>query len=163
MFNFNKKINNKISLKKKETIEIKNLKSEVNLFNNYIIYKSSNILKVYDRNCNHAGGRIISKNNEHKCPLHNWKFDPKTGKYFNGIEKKECSYIIKNKKIIIKEKDLIPTITKSKKNSLIKIRFFNHAFLKVETENFKFATDPWAIGPAFNNGWFLKKKQRMIG
>ena len=160
MFNFNKKINNKISLKKKETIEIKNLKSEVNLFNNYIIYKSSNILKVYDRNCNHAGGRIISKNNEHKCPLHNWKFDPKTGKYFNGIEKKECSYIIKNKKIIIKEKDLIPTITKSKKNSLIKIRFFNHAFLKVETENFKFATDPWAIGPAFNNGWFLKKKTK---
>ena len=160
MFNFNKKINNKISLKKKETIEIKNLKSEVNLFNNYIIYNSSNILKVYDRNCNHAGGRIISKNNEHKCPLHNWKFDPKTGKYFNGIEKKECSYIIKNKKIIIKEKDLIPTITKSKKNSLIKIRFFNHAFLKVETENFKFATDPWAIGPAFNNGWFLKKKTK---
>ena len=28
----------------------------------------------------------------------------------------------------------------------------------VEGKNFKFATDPWAIGPAFNNGWWLNEK-----
>ena len=30
--------------------------------------------------------------------------------------------------------------------------------LIIETENFKFATDPWALGPAFNTGWWLKHK-----
>ena len=159
-FRFNKIIENKISLKKKEIIEISNLNNGVNLYNNHIIYKNEILIKVYDRICNHAGGKIISKNNEHRCPLHNWKFNPETGTYFNGIKKKECLYKIKNGKIIIEEKDLIPTISKSKKNSLVKVRFFNHAFLKVETDNFRFATDPWAVGPAFNNGWFLKKKTK---
>ena len=159
-FSFNKIIENKISTKKKEIIDISNLKNGVNLYNNYIIYKNEILIRVYDRICNHAGGKIISKNNEHRCPLHNWKFNPENGTYFNGIKKKECSYKIKNRKIFIEENELIPSITKSKKKSLIKIRFFNHAFLEVETENLKFATDPWAIGSAFNNGWFLKKKNK---
>ena len=38
------------------------------------------------------------------------------------------------------------------------IKYFNHAFLIIEGKKFKFATDPWAIGPAFNNGWWLKNK-----
>ena len=42
----------------------------------------------------------------------------------------------------------------------MKIRFFNHAFLQIETKDFKFATDPWAIGPAFNTGWWLKFKTK---
>ena len=25
----------------------------------------------------------------------------------------------------------------------------------VENKNFKFATDPWALGPAFGTGWWL--------
>ena len=36
------------------------------------------------------------------------------------------------------------------------IRFFNHAFLKITGDDFSFSTDPWAIGPAFNTGWWLK-------
>ena len=44
------------------------------------------------------------------------------------------------------------------KNSSLAVKFFNHAFLIIEGKNFKFATDPWAIGPAFNNGWWLKNK-----
>ena len=39
----------------------------------------------------------------------------------------------------------------------IKVRFINHAFIIFEYGNFSFATDPWAIGPAFANGWWLKK------
>ena len=37
------------------------------------------------------------------------------------------------------------------------MRFFNHAFIIIETPDCKFATDPWAFGPAFNNGWWLTK------
>ena len=39
----------------------------------------------------------------------------------------------------------------------IKVRFINHAFIIFEYGNFSFATDPWAIGLAFANGWWLKK------
>ena len=38
------------------------------------------------------------------------------------------------------------------------MRYINHAFLIVESKDFKFATDPWALGPAFNTGWWLKHK-----
>ena len=37
-------------------------------------------------------------------------------------------------------------------------KYFNHAFLKFSTKNISFCTDPWAIGPAFYNGWWLKKE-----
>ena len=40
------------------------------------------------------------------------------------------------------------------------IRFFNHAFLNITGNNFSFCTDPWAIGPAFNTGWWLKHKTK---
>ena len=44
----------------------------------------------------------------------------------------------------------------SKKN--ITIRFINHACIHVEIDNkFSFATDPWIIGSAFCNGWWLAK------
>ena len=32
------------------------------------------------------------------------------------------------------------------KKSKVKIRYINHAFLIIETDDFKFATDPWALG-----------------
>jgi CMP-N-acetylneuraminate monooxygenase len=32
--------------------------------------------------------------------------------------------------------------------------------LILEYNNFSFATDPWALGPAFSNGWWLKKKTK---
>ena len=160
MFVFNKKLKKKI-LVKKEIIKLENLKQKVNLFSNHIICKSSNTIKAYSRICDHAGGKLISKDGEHICHQHNWKFDPVSGKYSNGIKKKEEDFKIINNRLIIKTEESFPIITKSKKKSLIKIRFFNHAFLKVETENFKFATDPWAVGPAFNNGWWLKKKTKI--
>ena len=32
------------------------------------------------------------------------------------------------------------------------------AFSNITGEDFSFSTDPWAIGPAFNTGWWLKHK-----
>ena len=75
---------------------------------NYIISKRANKIKIYDRNCNHAGGKIISKDGLHRSPQHNWIFDPETGKYTNGVIKKEKNYIIKNGKIEIKNYHQIP-------------------------------------------------------
>ena len=42
-------------------INLGDLNSEVNFLENFIIFKKKNNIKVYDRICDHAGGKIISK------------------------------------------------------------------------------------------------------
>tara|TARA_B100000795_G_scaffold259839_1_gene235157 strand:- start:42 stop:1517 length:1476 start_codon:yes stop_codon:yes gene_type:complete len=85
-----------------------------------------------------------------------WKFDPTTGLYDNGVKKKELKYLISKNFIKIKEDSMMPQINTINKKFNTEVRFFNHAFLKVSGDDFSFLTDPWAIGPAFNTGWWLK-------
>tara|TARA_B100000579_G_C22819506_1_gene849763 strand:+ start:381 stop:2075 length:1695 start_codon:yes stop_codon:yes gene_type:complete len=155
MFSSIGKVKYKINKKVLKIIK-KNLIEGTNTFEEVFVFKKKNLIKVYSRTCDHAGGKIISKGGVHSCPNHNWIFNIEKGKYTNGIEKKKIPFKEKKNYIEIEFLEKIPNIKKSKKNSLIKIRFFNHAFLIIETDKVKFATDPWAIGPAFNNGWFLK-------
>jgi CMP-N-acetylneuraminate monooxygenase len=142
-------------------IKIDELSEGINNLEDYIVYKDKEI-NVYDRICNHSGGKIISRKNEHICPNHNWKFYPEKGCYSNGIKKKKLEYLTKNNSLIIDKIKLTPEIKKLSNNESdkLKIRFFNHAFLHVEGKNFSFATDPWAIGPAFSTGWWLKHKTK---
>ena len=72
-------------------------------------------------------------------PNHNWKFDPISGKYSNGLKKKELNYKIDNKNLNLEKKILKPQIKKFvKKDKKTNIRFFNHAFLNISGENFSF-------------------------
>ena len=159
MFTFLKKISHITKKEKNFSIKISSLTKKVSVIDDYIIVNDDKI-KVYDRICDHMGGKIISTNEEHKCPIHNWKFDPIKGSYSNGVKKKEKRYSVKNGTIIIKKNKEIPNISKINSSTNFKIRFFNHAFLLIQTKKFKFATDPWAIGPAFNTGWWLKKETK---
>ena len=163
MFNKIGKLNYISSRKISSLINQKDLTNKVNCLDKFIVLKSKNKLKIYDRNCDHMGGKIISRNNIHECPVHKWKFNVLSGKYSNGITKKPIKNVkINGDKIIISEKNMIPSITKIMgKNDNIKIRFINHACLIVETDKFKFATDPWTIGPAFNTGWCLKSQSKI--
>ena len=104
----------------------------------------------------HAGGKIISKDGNTICPMHMWKFDPSSGFYDNGVKKKEIKYSIDKNLLKIFDTTYIPKIDKIKKKLNTEIRFFNHAFLEITGDDFSFSTDPWAIGPAFNTGWWLK-------
>ena len=142
------------------TIPKKDIKEGINFHKDYIIKLKKNEITVYDRNCDHLGGKIISKNDQHICPLHGWKFYPETGKYENGINKEKKNFELTNNKIVIKENKLFPEISKFDTNEKIKFRFFNHAFFQIESKDIKFAADPWAIGPAFNTGWWLKNKTK---
>ena len=45
----------------------------VNCLNDFIIYRKKDTYQVYDRKCDHAGGKIISRNSKHICPMHNWE------------------------------------------------------------------------------------------
>ncbi|MDC0481020.1 MBL fold metallo-hydrolase [Candidatus Pelagibacter sp.] len=138
-------------------INLNELKIGINFFDNFIIYQKNRHLKIYSRKCDHAGGKIMSKDGNAICPIHMWKFNPATGFYNNGIKKKEVEYLIDNNFIKIKDTSYFPKINQFKGTSKTEIRFFNHAFLKINGDNFSFSIDPWAIGPAFNTGWWLKK------
>ena len=141
-------------------INLESLNSEINVFDNFIISKKKNNIKIFDRKCDHMGGKLISRGKETLCPIHMWKFNPLTGYYDNGIKKKEINFYIENNILKFNYNSLEPKIFETKKKLYTKIRFFNHAFLKISGNNFSFATDPWAIGPSFNTGWWLKNSTK---
>ncbi len=160
MFEILGKIKTSSLLKKKIFIPVDEIKEGVNTREGYIIVKKENKFTVYNRICDHAGGKIISKDGNHVCPMHNWQFNPLNGKYSNGVQKKETHFEIVDKDLIIEDFNIKPNISQIKYNDIIKITFFNHAFLLVEFKGGSFITDPWAFGPAFNTGWWLKKKTK---
>ena len=142
----------------KVKINLDSIKNGINFTEEFIIYKNKKNLNIYDRICDHNSGKLISKNNKTFCPMHNWEFLPEKGCYTNGLKKKEKEFQIKNNNIYVLENKFEPFIKFIDKNFKIKIRYVNHAFLIIESDTFKFATDPWALGPAFNTGWWLKHK-----
>ena len=142
-------------------IKLDEIKQGVNCLKDFIIVKKDKKYSVYDRICDHNNGRIISKDNQHVCPIHNWKFDPISGTYVNGFKKKERKFKLNKKFLEVENLKEVPKISKIEGKEKTKIRFFNHAFLTVEGKNFSFATDPWAFGPAFNTGWWLKHKTKI--
>tara|TARA_B100000029_G_scaffold330139_1_gene322436 strand:+ start:2795 stop:4504 length:1710 start_codon:yes stop_codon:yes gene_type:complete len=151
-----KKIEKKFKIRETEILD------GLNKFNDFFIYKLDKNISIYNRVCDHAGGKLISKDNKIVCPNHYWVFNPAKGKYENDIKKKKIDYNKIDGNISFKIEKKIPNILKIKKeiSAEISIRFFNHAFMLIKTKNFKFATDPWAIGPAFNNGWWLKNRTK---
>ena len=144
-----------LTKKKKITLNLNEIDAGVNIYENFIIYKKNSLIKIFDRKCDHAGGKIISKDGNTICPIHMWKFDPSTGFYDNGVKKREIEYSIDKNFINFDNISYVPEIDKIKKKLNTEIRFFNHAFLKITGDDFSFSTDPWAIGPAFNTGWWL--------
>ena len=145
-----------LNKKKEIKIDLKELKTGANFFDNFIVYQNDNDIKIYSRKCDHAGGKIISRGGNAICPIHMWKFNPSNGYYENGVKKKEVKYLIEKNFIKVDEISYLPKIDKVKKKLNTEVRFFNHAFLKITGDDFSFSTDPWAIGPAFNTGWWLK-------
>ena len=97
-------------------LSLKNLKPGSNFFETFIIYKKDNEIKIYDRKCDHAGGKIISRGSKAICPIHMWEFDPSTGSYENGIKKKEIKYTLDKNFIKIYDVSYIPEIEKVKNN-----------------------------------------------
>ena len=88
MFEILGKIKNSSLLKNRIFIPLDEIKEGINTNEGYIIVKKENKLFVYNRICDHAGGKIISKDGNHVCPMHNWQFSPFNGKYSNGVKKK---------------------------------------------------------------------------
>lgn len=158
-----KKITSKIE-KASTLLDLRNLNEGVNHLEHFIIFidkkKPNGRMVIYDRICDHKGAKLISQKNKIICPLHNWQLNPITGKYCNvNVKKKPLYDGIIRKKINLETKIQVKKINqKFKSNPTVKIRWLNHACLVFQTKKFKIATDPWIIGPAFSNGWWLKYK-----
>ena len=88
MFKFIKNLENVSEKNNIFSIELSKIKEGINTFEDHIIVKNKKIINIYDRKCDHQGGKIISKDNRHFCPLHNWEFEPLRGIYKNGQTKK---------------------------------------------------------------------------
>ena len=86
MFNLLKPIDY-IKNNKLKKILLKYISEGENSFDEFIIVRKKNDISVYNRNCDHQGGKIISKNGSNICPMHNWKFNPLNGCYANGFRK----------------------------------------------------------------------------
>nr|WP_094462083.1 Rieske 2Fe-2S domain-containing protein [Pannonibacter phragmitetus] len=126
----------------------------------WIIFRGGGEIRVYDRICDHNGGRLIFNNGRVSCPMHGWELDAATGRYKNV----ECTKV----PLVVAVDDPasaapVRFALKSMSRSLagyskplpVEIEFLNHACLIIRTEGLSFATDPWLLGPAFCNGWWL--------
>ena len=130
-----------------------------NLYKDHIIFKDEGLIKVFDRICDHNGGRICDYKGKLVCPMHGWEFNPETSSYTNiQYKKTEEEFEVVGHELVTISKKLIPSLPKIISHKEIKISFISHACLIIETEDFSFATDPWVIGFAFASGWWLTNK-----
>ena len=115
MFNFIEYLKYQPVKKNILKVKLKDLQQGINHLNDYIIVFEEEI-KIYNRKCDHQGGRLVLKSNEIICPLHGWKFDALKGTYSNGFKKKTISYKILNNEIIIEDYKIYPEIFKINQN-----------------------------------------------
>jgi len=141
---------------------IDEIQESVSQDENFLYFRSGENIKVFDRICDHAGGKLLLKGRTAICPLHGWELDVSKGSYINsGCLKKPILEL--NEYELDSPLVLIPKTTESlcgKKfltENQTEIRFLNHACLRFTLGDISFASDPWLIGSAFSNGWWLSK------
>lgn len=131
----------------------------------FLFWKDDHKLIVYDRLCDHNGGKLFLSGSTASCPLHMWKFDVVAGRYDNSIVKKpllemtlddvglDCIQIPVQRHVL--------SLLEDDQQRKVSLTYINHACIIVRVENgVSFATDPWILGPAFGNGWYLAHPSR---
>jgi CMP-N-acetylneuraminate monooxygenase len=129
---------------------------------NFLYFRCGEKIKIYDRVCDHNGGRLSLKEDGAICPLHGWRLDLSSGFYTNVSCSKKPILEINDYEldsplifIPITKHRISPQPWDSEKTT--EIRFINHACLLIKIGDITFATDPWIYGSAFCNGWWLAK------
>lgn len=128
----------------------------------FLYFRAGENIKIYDRVCNHNGGKLSMREGVASCPLHGWELDLSSGIYRNvGCSKKpilEVNEYELDSPIISIPSSIHHLASKNWiSNKTTEIRFINHACLLVKMGDINFATDPWIDGSAFCNGWWLAK------
>ena len=139
-------------------LNLSKLKLGVNSLDDVIVHLGADHVSVFDRTCDHNGGRLITNGERTICPLHGWEFDPATGRYLNV----QCEKVALYSGPIPEDGRLNVEIPKSRRavqgfsdSQDVSVRYLNHACVVIETPTLRIATDPWLIGSSFCNGWWL--------
>ena len=155
----------------KETIkyDISGFNKGVNSVKSHFInVDSENRVKwVVNRVCDHAGGPLILRGDCAVCPMHNWQLDMETLVYKNsaGTRKQCLDFIVEGKELTV-ESDITRLVNDFKEllepdeSNESYFRWHNHACVEVSHAGTSLITDPWLIGSAFINGWWLKTPTR---
>tara|TARA_B110000908_G_C10042226_1_gene352343 strand:- start:72 stop:560 length:489 start_codon:yes stop_codon:yes gene_type:complete len=140
---------------KKIVINFDDLNQEINDMGDYIITKDEdNKLKfVINKVCDHAGGRLIVRDDKAICPLHNWHLNLDDLKYDKvNVCKKQANYKLFDSKIEIDDStSALHNSYKADVKGDIKLRWINHACIHIEVNGKTLITDPWLMGTAFFN------------
>lgn len=150
-FGIKKEINQK-------KIPLSSLETGINNFKDFIIKIGDNrVESVIDKICDHAGGKMILRGEELTCPLHGWKLKLESLRYNDShTTKKQLPYFLSDENIIIEfEKRFLINNFLGKNEAKSKVKWLNHASVEVEYNDIRLVTDPWLVGSAFINGWWL--------
>jgi len=140
-------------------ISLASLEEGQNLTKDNIIFKDEELIKIFNRKCDHNNGRLCNQAGKIICPLHGWEFNPETGSYENiQLVKKEEEFVVEGDFITVKNDKYIPELPSVNENLSIKVELLSHACLLFVTDDFSFATDPWIEGFAFSSGWWPSQK-----
>ena len=146
-----------ISTQESFAVELDILDQGVTQTPDFFVLLEEEHITIYDRKCDHSGGKLCMRGDLAICPMHEWKFNPLTGGYSNiQLNKAPLDFIVKDDHLLITKDKEIPALPKSNEKKQLKIEFIEHACLIFESDCFAFAMDPWVIGPAFVSGWWPK-------
>ena len=109
-------------IKEKEVIQKKDLSNGLNVTDKYFInIKKNKVKNIFDRVCDHNGGKLIYRNDLKKaiCPMHNWEINPINGSYFNVNVNKAPIQFSENKDQIISDKTKLLTRIMLKVSQLV--------------------------------------------
>lgn len=134
----------------------------VTVFETCVAYRSGDDLRFYDRVCDHNGGNLITTPENSsllRCPLHDWRFDPEQGRYTNVSQTKAPLTFTSDAGrylVALGARTLDWPTTSADGN--VTMTFLNHACFVVDVAGkLRFATDPWVLGSAFCDGWWLSE------
>tara|TARA_B100000780_G_C21096825_1_gene442410 strand:- start:100 stop:1719 length:1620 start_codon:yes stop_codon:yes gene_type:complete len=139
------------------SIPLADIPQDISVFKECITYRDEEIIKVYDRKCDHNGGKLCLNEGKISCPMHNWEFNPQTGSYNNvKLKKEEINFDINDdNNLTFQTKKNILELPSSNIDHDLEITFFSHACILFKAKDFTFATDPWIEGFAFASGWWV--------
>ena len=76
------------STKQTQTYNLESIEEGRNILKDHIVYKDEDMIRVFNRKCDHQGGKLCDHNGRIVCPLHGWEFSPEKGGYENVQLKK---------------------------------------------------------------------------
>ena len=133
-----------------------------------IVRSEEGAVYAFENSCLHQGSRFkVVEGERLVCPVHGWELDPTSGDYKIPIgsrctqEKLRVEQIsnCQIKVYLPESKNTNPPRELIAKDSLecgeMSITHINHACAIFKLGEYRIATDPWCVGPAFVRGWWL--------